>query len=147
MFIFIFITCLFLITLGLELWFVLDKDENWPMGAVLSFILFAICVGVGYLSHYTESERNVYNTTHYIARRFSELNREYESLLGLNPDKEKVNAYNEKANSFKQEIIDAQERLKNPWINWYTCSVYNSYDAEEVKIITVTIYTANPNND
>lgn len=141
MFIFILVICLFLITLGLGIWFFIDKDESWTMGATLSVILLAMCVGIGYLGYDTNSERNIYNTTRYINGTLFELDREYESLLGLNPDKEKVNAYNERANSFKQEIIESQERLKNPWLNWYTCFAYNSYDAEEIKLITITIYT------
>ena len=48
-----------------------------------------------------------------------------------------IQQYNQEVREFKQNILDEQWRLKNPWINWYHCSAYAKMDYNIVSYIEV----------
>ena len=46
-----------------------------------------------------------------------------------------INTYNEKVRNFKNEIKKNQAMLKDPWVNWFVCPVYNEYDPDVVSYL------------
>ena len=70
------------------------------------------------------------------------LDHEYESLLDIDCDLERVRIYNENANQLREEIVTLQKNLSNPWISSFVCYVYREFDASEIKNITFTVSTS-----
>jgi len=65
-----------------------------------------------------------------------QLNSTYE-ILENNFEPIAVHQYNESVKEFKNDIEQAQYRLSNPWIDWFTCCVYNEFDANAVQYYVV----------
>lgn len=114
-----------------------DSDHSlvWGVigGAGLFFALVCIIPSlIENSSIMADTYRITYNETK------EQLNNTRIRLLEADPasiERLDIASYNEQVREFKSEILTAQERLKNPWLNTFTCYVYNEFDANVVSYI------------
>lgn len=79
------------------------------------------------------------HTTHY-EESVRELNTTYNYLISAPEGAAKYTAvqqYNSEVKEFKQDIIQEQKRLENPWVSWFHCYAFNNMDANAVQYISL----------
>lgn len=111
-----------------------DSDHSFVWGIIggtgLFFALF--CIIPSAIENSSTTYRITYNET------VAQLNATRTRLLEADPasvERLEVASYNEQVSEFRSEILTAQEYLKNPWLNTFTCYVYNEFDANAVSYI------------
>lgn len=119
-------------------------DDTWGIGAVPSGLvggIFSIlCISL-VLSVNTPFNKR--RTKIELDNRIAEIEADKQLILTLKDDYARsvaITNYNNKVKEFKVEVEKAQYDLNNPFVNWFTCPVYNEYDSSMVDyIISVEI--------
>ena len=116
------------------------KKELWIVSfGVNTFIgvIMLLIVGCGALLNNTprahEEARIAYNA------KVEELTSTREAIYHMTDDYAKsvsITQYNTLVREFKEDIKIGQERLKNPWINWFNNYAYKDFDVDVVSYIT-----------
>ena len=112
-------------------WFLLRKrsEDRAPIAIVFGLVFLFTSLFTTTFCFITNSGRRSRDTRNQIQVKIDNLKQMREEALH---DEELAKAYNEQANMVRTEIEEKQEKLHNPWINWFTCYVYNEFDAESI---------------
>ena len=68
--------------------------------------------------------------------------RAYQQLTRFDQDPDAVKEYNKDVEGFRNMIKEQKRKLKNPWINCFTCYVYKEFDETELKTIGFMVHTS-----
>lgn len=121
--------------------FIYNHDlESFCVGFAVLFgiILFGMSCSVGAakgLSEPTlEKNKEYVNSLHIEYEQLKEMEA-YLNNEVVTPTQflDSVTAYNEKVTECKQDIKSGQWRLHNPWLNWFTFSYWDEFDADDVE--------------
>ena len=111
-------------------------DDTLAPIAFVCLILFTFAsVITGVMGFATNSSETCAKVRKECAQTEMVLKMRYEALTKLNDDYLKyvlVTEYNNDVSEYKSKLIEAQNNLANPWVNWFTCHEYNNFNAEEI---------------
>ena len=103
-------------------------------GGILSCVFGSISFAVN-SPMYCTAERVKYE------ERVTELNTTYNYLMTYDNETlaryTAIQQYNTEVREFKTDILEAQTRLKNPWLNWLECREYKNMNVDAVKYIGI----------